>query len=146
MRNTKTINMNREIKFRVWDAERQEWLSTSDSYLVFKFTQANSTINIGGASWVYQQFTGLKDKNGKEIYEGDILDIPYGNGKFQVVWGWVGFCAKKIPKHIGSLGSLYYEYMAGMENIYDQNTKKRLDVINHVQVIGNIFETPELLT
>jgi uncharacterized phage protein (TIGR01671 family) len=66
----------------------------------------------------HQQFTGLKDKNGKEVYEGDIVD--YGNGRNKVVEFIDGcFCICGITA-MPKLMTLY-------------------------PVIGNIYENPELL-
>ena len=70
------------------------------------------------------QFTGIKDKNGKEIYEGDIFDSPSKN-KFKVVWwidGWFyQNCSDEKP--IGHL----------------------IEVAQDWEVIGNIYENPELI-
>lgn len=96
------------------------------------------------------QYTGLNDKNGKEIYEGDIIDCVYGNGKFIVRWLHTGFVACKLKAcklkgFVGTPGSLYYQYMASIENITDKNEIRTIETRNHNLVIGNIFENPELL-
>lgn len=70
------------------------------------------------------QFIGLKDKNGKEIYEGDIFDSP-AKIKFKVVWyidGWF-YQNVKDEKPIGHL----------------------IEVAKDWKIIGNIYENPELI-
>ena len=71
------------------------------------------------------QFTGLHDKNGKEIYEGDV--IKYGNdAPLNVIYQESCFCYNQKSKYISRL--------------------QIFDGINKLEVLGNIHENPELLT
>lgn len=69
------------------------------------------------------QYTGLKDKNGKEIYEGDIIAFP----TYKTVIEWSDKHAAYKP---------WCEYMEGHDNIEEGEP---------IEVIGNIYENPELL-
>ena len=70
--------------------------------------------------------TGLKDKNGKEIFEGDIIEFDFV-GKVRLVVKW----AKDIPMLIGD---------GEFEKILHENSARKV-----MEVIGNIHENPELL-
>lgn len=70
--------MNRKIKFRVWDKSKREFLP----YPCFlnhlnpnEFTCFDEWFSMDRENCVLQQFTGIKDKDGKEIYEGDLLSF-----------------------------------------------------------------------
>ena len=81
--------MNRKIKFRVWDKTTNEFLDNE----YFKITGNGNvenylTENENDKNCVIQQFTGLLDKNEKEIYEGDILKLYYTDPLI----GFVKFC------------------------------------------------------
>lgn len=73
--------MKREIKFRVWD--NVDYMSSSFTLQHLQERKIQFTPDC-----IVMQFTGLKDKNGKEIYEGDILDtnwiISFKNGMFGI--------------------------------------------------------------
>jgi len=62
----------REIKFRAWDKEDKKWLS-EDCMPIVGFGE-DKILSFGGDGYaIFEQYTGLKDKKGKEIYEGDIV-------------------------------------------------------------------------
>ena len=113
--------MTREIKFRVWNTDLLKWE---------RFLTASLEINLNNLKpwFTVMQFTGLKDKNGKEIYEGDILGVIDNKGR--ETFGVVEF-----GKH--SWGLLYHK---GDKIIYT-----RLRAFLEIEIAGNQFENPELL-
>lgn len=133
----------REIKFRAWNPETKEmysrWIDTAFGY-------ENWTAVNDGAPYeekvVLMQFTGLLDKNGKEIYEGDIVGY-WGGNKNGARWivGWddnkSGWAAVYGETDITDLG----ESMSGRPAF-----KLSKKLCEKKEIIGNIYENPELLT
>ena len=112
----------RPIKFRVWE---DSYFSLSEAlelgYAVIQHNRPDSfEIEGGFESTVIEQFTGLLDKNGKEIYEGDIVRCFDNSGE------------KVYDREVDFYG--FRQEIWGEE--YDGNTR--------VEVIGNIHENPEL--
>ncbi len=76
---------------------------------------------------VLMQYTGLKDKNGKEIYEGDLVKVEGAGGEpLQIVWNTTQLCGFAYQA-----GAFYHGFIEPDDSI---------------EVIGNIYENPELLS
>lgn len=145
--------MNREIKFRAYDKEDEEMRyfddenylyhypfilrleqvfkkdSNYDDYEDFEYKDVTDKIEL-------MQYTGLHDKNGKEIYEEDVVKITNKNSKVipikpliaQIVWS-----------------EEYLSYILITTSVKDafENLGDYIDY--DIEVIGNVFENPELL-
>ena len=117
--------MNRKIKFRMKD-KQGEWQYVE---MTCSIIEALKDPVIPGGIDIDEntigQYTGIDDKNGKEIYEGDI-----------------------VRKFNGIIGKVIYEHS---EFIIDVTNNKKLDygrldlIENFVEVIGNIYDNPDLL-
>ena len=122
--------MNRKVKFRKWDSKNNCWyyFHLNQIWSISDFNFQNDNPYNG---FIWYQFTGLLDKNGKEIYEGDIVEWKYFN-----IW------QRNEVKYIGDC------FMAMMSSFKDDlNELQGISLISKLdcEVIGNIFENPELL-
>ncbi len=143
----------REIKFRAWDKENKRMvkqkrlrnpkiMSVDLTRVGFKFKKS---------SFIFMQFTGLKDEDGKDIYEWDIIEWYYGSDnakkdtfRAKVLWrrtirehGCEGYQAH----HVGFVCEWLTD--EGSENMQFTDMPKEENC--KIKVIGNIYENPELL-
>jgi uncharacterized phage protein (TIGR01671 family) len=130
--------MLRQIKFRCWDKKCKQEDLQMFSWEEMKDTQMNDFFSNHNKRYELMQYTGLKDKNGVEVYEGDIIhwksDIKneyIGNFKVEedVIVEWNKEELKWVVREKGA-------------NVFDE----LVDLIGYdFEVIGNIYTTPELL-
>lgn len=128
--------MNREIKFRAWDKETNEF-----NYVYLKNKSVDFSHYVSNKNWEeFQEYTGLKDNRNKEIYEGDIItfteideDSAFGiEETHTVVVTWI-------------------EEIAQWRAVYNNGQRRELHLITDFspvykcEIIGNIYENENLI-
>lgn len=120
--------MIREIKFRVWCINRKEWerdaVAISPNGELFDISTMRP---MRKDTHITTQFTKLHDKNGKEIYEGDICQDEEGFGV--IYW----------DKDCWRYGFVLFDSSCSSDG------EMLREMTNWCEVIGNIYENPELL-
>lgn len=149
--------MSREVKFRVWDKDLKKMHICGENQhdsISFSYPEneahyynlqngCGSSID-GSGTYELMQYTGLKDKHGKEIYEGDILtstEYPFqDDGKYNyhgvVEWG-EDEAAYYLTKHLVNKNRRGISH--GISEMLGQED------LTTFEIIGNIYENPELL-
>jgi len=112
----------REIKFRAWDKTREQmvdWLEVTDQFVLINQEACLPT------NYVYMQYTGLTDRLGKDIYEGDIVSA------MQPRWDYDPDAPREERRYIVE---------------WENENSRFVNAWSDAEVIGNIYENPELLT
>jgi len=127
----------REIKFRAWDTQAKCMLGGGGMQLNATTGELNHLPPV-----IPMQYTGLKDKNSKEIYEGDILRCESNYVRLQTN-------EPTGEKSIKFYEVIWYETMWSTRDIAKNYTTKLATPpslwAHYYEVIGNIYENPELL-
>jgi uncharacterized phage protein (TIGR01671 family) len=126
-------NEQRAIKFRAWDRKNREMIHNpvANDICITEYIGLNEVIErFIKEDFTLMQFTGLHDKDGKEIYEGDILKGHTSYERDDDDYSWDAIEVKHDETATG-----FYPLTL--------NGRWRCDVI--VEVIGNIYENAELL-
>ncbi|MFW6145531.1 MAG: YopX family protein [bacterium] len=128
----------REIKFRAWDKTAETMYENVNiqayrGYGGYNISSEGIFVGVNCERFILMQYTGLKDKNGQEIYEGDIV-----KGKVRFQGTVIGVKGQVIYNHcrfvIGEYNCELYQF----SNNFDGRG-------TWIEVIGNKYENPELL-
>ncbi|MGE6602616.1 YopX family protein [Lysinibacillus fusiformis] len=142
--------MSREIKFRVWDKDLKKMHICGENQhdsIIFSYPENEAhyynlqngcgSSTDGSGTYELMQYTGLKDKHGKEIYEGDIVEYndfnslrTGGHAEDKIIVGKVAFSCGMWMVEENNCGHDLYEGLVNDEEL---------------EIIGNIYENPELL-
>jgi len=124
----------RERKFKVWDKVHKKWLGT---FTLKELSQSTIFIDYGERNIEIVEYTGLKDKKrtkeypeGQEIYEGDIVKYSAFNEQ------------KELQNYINPI---FWEQNFASFSVGNEHSFWALSTCEDVEVIGNIYENPELL-
>lgn len=133
--------MNREIKFRVYDEDlkKMRYLNGSHDFICFdeKGNGYYHNMQTGLGEWFsdLMQYTNLKDKNGVEVYENDIIDIHQtvnGYNQFVIQYDNYKFSARYYNQNTKQILG-WYQY--DLDELFEINEAEK-----EIEVIGNVWD------
>jgi uncharacterized phage protein (TIGR01671 family) len=131
----------REIKFRAWNPRHRQFRYWGFAVGIFNGIPTGAGLTIEECKLNSQQFTGLKDKTGKEIYEGDVVEFAIFdmNDHDEHYTGIVAYEGSRFVL-INSVENVFFK---GSDGPFDLDWV--LGQYDECAIIGNIHENPELL-
>lgn len=137
----------RGIKFRVWDkgsmhsVQRLIWSGLTDEVFAYDDGGSNNLLSAD----ILMQYTGLKDKNGVEIYEGDIVRILYTDWPSQSDSDPRSF--EQYLNDIAEVKVIVWKVQGFYASHSVDGYAESMEPGTHgfIEVIGNIHENPQLL-
>src|SRR5690606_11342130 len=146
-----------EIKFRAWDTVLKIMVPSFDNWIDFDgnyWTTPDVTHDtpnteiVRGHNYILMQFTGLHDKNGKEICEGDIIKLIDDVGEEIIVVCEFGTVRREIYGHdlnLCDITGFYFRKEDGKATFPIVDNYAGKHDLELMEVIGDIYENPELL-
>lgn len=142
----------REIKFRIWDQTKSNFVDNPTRYQRLAIgcdggVYSGNYDDIIEDRYVIEQYTGLKDKNDKEVYEGDIVEFSRWNSPNEALEDYLCTAQKKIVwgLNYGQFPNAGWSAISlRPADLEEGHALKWMDARNMI-VVGNIHENPELL-
>jgi len=141
----------REIKFRAWDERNRKMSSTitfRDLVNYYAHGEVNwpkhPTIMPVWIDIIWMQYTGLKDKANREIFEGDIIKLYHPN-YYEYFKGTVSYDNKQAAFFCSGEAVNRITYSDNRPDVVVIHTYAYLFEHDEIEIIGNIYENPELI-
>lgn len=128
--------MNDRFKLRVWDNKRKLYTGGNPIFMcIDRHTREIAMPDNGDGQYVIEQCTGLRDKKGRLIYEGDVC-LLYGV-KYEIRWKDGGFGSRKYPPCADTDGLIFSTTVPFTNRLY------LMEDLKEIEVVGTIHDNPD---
>jgi len=146
--------MPRETKFRIWDTTNHCFVYSDEKEGNCFLIKLNGEVTDGNGrhydeTYPIQQFAGIKDNVGADIYEGDIVKVYDSRNLFQIKFGKVTRSVEahtRKENYLLELNTFFFESLENKLPFFSIiNNERGEHDLKGTRIVGNIFENPELL-